>query len=384
MAGFRFAPIFFLLFASLHLCGEEVAYKQAIEPREFNFPADHGSHAGYQTEWWYFTGNMADASGRAFGYQFTIFRRSVDSQSAAERGRTSRWAASDFYLGHLAVSDIAAHEFHFKDELLRGTTGLAGAYDAAQSAKEELRVWLGKWDLLRTAKGWRLRAASGEIALDLNLEEQLAPILHGKSGERGLSRKGPRPGQASYYYSVPRLKTSGSVELSGKKFEIVSGLSWMDHEFGSNQLSKEQSGWEWFAIQLDDGSALMLYMLRNSDGTTEPNSSGTWIAPDGSATYLPLGSIKTTPGRTWTSPHTQASYAIEWTVEIPEKKLSLSVKAAQDDQEVRSEKSGGISYYEGAVRVSGKSDGKDVVGDGYLEITGARGAKEGKALGGRL
>jgi predicted secreted hydrolase len=335
------------------------------------------------------TGNVVDDAGREFGYQFTIFRRAVDSQSARERGRSSRWAATDFYLGHLAISDIAAHEFHFKEEFTRGTVGLAGATDAAAYgvdplATDELRVWLRKWDMLRLEKGWRLCAASGEIDLDFTLNETIPSVLHGKPGEAGLSRKGPRPGQASYYYSVPKLKTSGTLSLNGAKYKIVSGTSWMDHEFGSNQLSKDQSGWEWFAIQLDDGSALMLYVLRNIDGSIEPNSSGTWIAPDGSSVYLPLNSFKATPGRTWTSPHTQAKYTLEWTVEIPDRNVTLTVRAAQDDQEVHSEKSGGISYYEGAVRVSGKSGGKDVSGDGYLEITGATGAREGKPLGGKL
>jgi predicted secreted hydrolase len=192
-----------------------------------------------------------------------------------------------------------------------------------------------------------------------------------------LSRKGPNAGQASYYYSVPQLKTTGTLKLKDKSY-TVSGVSWMDHEFGSNQLSKDQRGWEWFAIQFDDGAALMLYLLRNADGSTEPNSSGTWIDASGHAEYLPLKSIGATPSRIWTSPHSQQKFPLEWRIELPDRKVVLDIKPAQDDQEVRSSNAG-IGYYEGDIHVSGTINGKPVTARGYLEITGAA-----DGLGGKL
>jgi predicted secreted hydrolase len=372
--------------------GAESQFKQAIEPRTLQFPQDHASHPGFQTEWWYFTGNLKDDGGREFGYQFTIFRRAVSAQAASERGRTSAWAVDDIYIGHLAISDIGGKTFHFQEEARRGMLDVAGATNsphprplpASQGGENGVRVWMGSWEMLRTEKGFLLKAESKDMALQLELSETVAPVCHGRPGEEGLSRKGPRPGQASYYYSIPQLKTTGSLALNGKSFAIKSGVSWMDHEFGSNQLSAEQAGWDWFSIQLDDGSALMLYMLRNKDGSLEPNSSGTWIDASGKATYLPLGAIKLTRGRKWRSDFSGGEYTLGWQIELPAQKISLSADAAQDDQEVRAAKTSRVSYYEGAVRVSGSVGEKKVRGSGYLEITGAPGQKASGDLGGML
>ena len=383
-------PMLALIALPLYVRAEDApAFKQAIEPRTLHFPDDHGSHAGYETEWWYVTGNLTDASGHEFGYQFTLFRRAADVKSAKERGRTSVWAPSDFYLGHLAISDVTAKQFSFEEDLLRGAAGLAGATEAGANTKDPIKVWLREWNMTRTGNGWTLSAAQGDIALDLTLTETLQPVLHGRPGEEGLSHKGAKPGQASYYYSVPQLTTTGSLSIK-KTAYAVTGKSWMDHEFGSNQLSADQAGWEWFAIELTDGSTLMLYQLRNRDGTLEPASSGTWIDARGHSTHLPAASFKTTPGRIWISPKTQRKYALDWHVEIPDRQIALDVRAAQDDQEVRSLKTAGISYYEGAVHVSGTVAGKNASGTGYLEITGApsataNGATEKRdSLGGRL
>lgn len=378
------------VFATSCLC-VEAQFKQAIEPRTLQFPQDHASHPGFQTEWWYFTGNLKDDGGREFGYQFTIFRRAVSAQSASERGRTSAWAVDDVYIGHLAISDIGGKTFHFQEEARRGVMDIAGAttphprpLPASQGGENGARVWMGSWEMLRTEKGFSLKAESKGVALKLELNETMAPVCHGRPGEEGLSRKGPRPGQASYYYSIPQMKTAGSLALNGKTFAIKSGVSWMDHEFGSNQLSAEQAGWDWFSIQLDDGSALMLYMLRNKDGSLEPNSSGTWIDASGKATYLPLDAIKLTRGRKWRSEFSGGEYTLGWQIELPAQKVSLSVDAAQDDQEVRAAKTSRVSYYEGAVRVSGSVGEKKVGGSGYLEITGAPGQKASGDLGGML
>ncbi len=373
-------------------CGAgETAFKQAIEPRRLIFPRDHASHAGFQTEWWYVTGNVQDESGGAFGYQFTIFRRAMSPRAAAERGRKSAWAIDDIYLGHLAVSDPQGRKFHFDERAQRGVLGLAGAtdaaeFDAAGAAAPAPRVWLGSWEMLRTRDGWNLRASGAGMELDFELTETLAPVCHGRPGEEGLSRKGPRPGQASYYYSVPQLKTRGTLKANGHTHKIASGRSWMDHEFGSNQLVESQAGWDWFSVQLDGGGALMLYLLRNQDGSLEPSSSGTWIAADGSARHIALQDVSAQPGRVWSSPFSGGRYAVEWRVEIPKFGISLEIQAAQDDQEVKTAKLSRISYYEGAISVRGTINGAAVKGDGYLEITGAPGQKTGagRGLGGVL
>lgn len=387
----KIIPFFFCVFMSSCL-GFDSQYKQAIEPRTLQFPQDHASHPGFQTEWWYFTGNLKDDAGREFGYQFTIFRRAVSPQPAAERGRTSAWAIDDVYVGHLAISDIGGKTFRFQEEARRGVLDVAGATNAprprplpaSQGGENGVRVWMGKWEMLRTEKGFALNAESNGIALQLELDETMAPVCHGRPGEEGLSRKGPQPGQASYYYSIPQLKTRGTITLNGNTMKIASGISWMDHEFGSNQLSADQAGWDWFSIQLNDGSALMLYMLRNKDGSLEPNSSGTWVDASGKATYLPLGAIKLTRGRTWKSAFSGGEYTLGWKIELPAQKIVLNLDAAQDDQEVRAAKTSRVSYYEGAVLVSGSAGEKAVSGNGYLEITGAPGQKETRSLGGLL
>ncbi|HYG74304.1 MAG TPA: lipocalin-like domain-containing protein [Planctomycetota bacterium] len=365
--------------------GESVPFRQAIEPRTLVFPQDHASHAGFQTEWWYVTGNLKDDSGHEFGYQFTIFRRTLEPGSAVERGRKSKWAVDDIYIGHLAISDITGKQFVFREESKRGVLGIAGATDAANAGSEPVRIYLSDWELRTADNGWSMKARSGGVEIDFSLEKTMQPVPHGRPGEEGLSRKGPKPGQASYYYSVPQLKTSGALTLNGKTFS-VKGLSWMDHEFGSNQLSAQQAGWDWFAIQLDDGRALMIYILRNKDGTIEPTSSATWIEAGGKGTYVPLDGLKLTKQRTWKSPQTGGEYTLGWQIEIPSRNVLLTVDAAQDDQEIRGAKISNISYYEGAIRVRGRVGGKEVKGSGYLEITGAPGQKDGgeRGLGGLL
>ena len=366
----------------------EPPFKQAIEPRTLVFPQDHASHAGFQTEWWYVTGNLKDDSGREFGYQFTIFRRAISPRSATERGRGSGWAISDLYVGHLAISDIGGSQFISAEDHKRGVLDLAGATDVSENSTKPIRVWLGNWEMLRSEsdKGWRIKAASGEIALNLALSETLPPVAHGRPGEEGLSHKGEKPGQASYYYSVPQLKTTGELSFKGREYKIVSGRSWMDHEFGSNQLSASQAGWDWFSVQLNDGSAFMLYGLRNVDGTIEPRSSGTWIDKTGKAAYVPISEVKMQRGRDWTSPVSNGKYTLEWRIELPKLGVVLDLKAAQDDQEVRAARFTGVSYYEGAIRVEGKVGAESVNGAGYLEITGAPGQKAAgeRGLGGML
>jgi len=217
-------------------------------------------------------------------------------------------------------------------------------------------------------------------------------VLHGAKGEEGLSRKGARPGQASYYYSVPYLKTSGALTFRKSEHKIDSGQSWMDHEFGSNQLSEAQSGWVWISAHLEGGRALMLYVLRNKDGSIEPRSSGTWIEAGGTASHLALSDFEFKGGATflsptvgdknlatpkWKSPHSGTVYPLEWTIKIPGRAVELKLAAAMADQEFNASKGASLNYYEGAAKLEGTINGARVKGEGYLEITSG-------SLGGRM
>jgi len=377
-----------LLFVALASSGFAAEFSRAIEPRRFRFPQDHASHAGFQTEWWYATGNVKDASGREFGYQFTIFRRAVDAQSPSERGRKSAWAMSDFYVGHAAISDVASGKFHCDEIYGRGAANVSGATDAKEvkDAVTPIRVWLSDWEIARAGSEWTVKARFGKHALNLTLSETTPLFLNGKPGEEGLSRKGPEAGQASYYYSIPGLATRGTLTVDGKETSIVSGRSWLDREWGSNQLSKNQAGWDWFAMQFDDGSALMLYVLRNVDGSIEAASSGTFVTKDGTRTHLALADLQFKKSRTWKSPHSGGVYTLEWAIEIAKLQLNVNVAAVQDDQEINSSRFSKIFYYEGAIRMKGTRAGQPVTGDGYLEITGAPGQESNatRGLGGML
>ena len=240
------------------------------------FPRDHAAHPDYRIEWWYYTGNLEAAGGRRFGYQVTFFRAGVDRRPV----NPSRWAVRDLHMAHLAVTDVARGEHHVAERLNRAGVGWAGA------DPETLHVWNDGWSLTLEEGAHRLVAASddGRLTVDLRLEPAAPPVLH---GDGGYSRKGDEPGNASHYYSLTRLPTTGHLTVGGRSFDVA-GASWMDHEFGSSFLEPAQAGWDWFSIQLDDGTDLMLYTMRRLDGSADPWSSGTVVTP-AAATRLRAG-----------------------------------------------------------------------------------------------
>ncbi len=341
---------------------EGFARAEGIQP--FEFPRDFGPHPEYQTEWWYYTGNLDTADGRHFGYQFTIFRRGLlpASQTA---DRPSAWAADQLYFAHFALTDIGGDAFYFEERFERGAAGLAGAQAAPYS------VWLADWQVEETAPGVvRLQARGQSGALDLTLTDRKGPILQ---GQQGYSQKGPEPGNASYYYSQPRLESAGQIEVNGESFE-VSGLSWKDHEFSTSALSPGQIGWDWFSLQLSDGTDLMLYTMRRDDGSIDAFSHGTLIHPDGRAEYLPFDQYTITVLDTWTSPHSGAVYPAAWQIDLPAYNLSLTLQPWQADQELRLS----FIYWEGAVKISGSHNGQPLTGNGYVELTGYYASMEGE------
>jgi predicted secreted hydrolase len=339
------------------LGGDDPAgFARARIPRDFLFPEDHGPHPSYRHEWWYVTGNLRAPGGRGFGYQLTFFRFGL---SPAPPDRESLWAANQAYMAHFAVTDVKGRRFRHFERTGRGALGLAGA------TSRPFRVWLDDW----SAEGGksatlpiRLRAKEGKVAIDLLLDTGRPIVLH---GDRGLSRKGASPGNASYYYSMTRLSTRGTVSVEEGTFP-VEGNSWLDREWGTGSLEKGQAGWDWFALQLSDGRDLMFYRLRREDGGTDPFSAGTLVLPDGSFRPLSSDDVRFESLEAWKSPASGARYPARWRLLVPSEKMELEVVPRLADQELRTS----VRYWEGAVGVRGTSRGRMVEGDGYVELTG--------------
>jgi predicted secreted hydrolase len=344
-------------------------FERAIAPRRFAFPADHGPHPAFRTEWWYWTGNLRapgpGGTSRRFGFQLTFFRTAL---APAVAPRQSAWRARDAYLAHLALSDIEAARFDARDRWARGALDLAGA------AGEPLEVWVGDWVAeARAPGGWplRLRAGETDFGIDLALAPGKPPVLQ---GERGLSRKSVEPGNASYYYSLTRMPVSGTVRTRGATVP-VEGLAWMDREWSTSALGPDQVGWDWFALQLDDGRELMLYRLRQRDGGIAPESGGTLIAADGTTRTLDRDASQVFVMDQWTSPRGGTRYPARWRIRVPSARLEVVVTPLLGDQELDL----AIRYWEGAVRVEGTADGRAVGGSGYVELVGYAGAPGGFA-----
>jgi len=332
------------------------AFAQALAPREWTFPRDHGRHDGFKTEWWYFTGNLREkATGRRFGYQLTFFRTAFVPNATT---RPSQWAMTDLYFAHAAVSDVQAKQFHYADRLSRGRTGLAMASDHG------LDVSLKGWSVKTDGDSFHLVASdsSDDFAIDLKSAPGRGPILQGPGG---LNAKGTAPGQASYYYSMPRMPTTGVLTIAGHGYQLT-GDTWMDHEFSSNALAENQSGWDWLALSLADGTDLMIYRIRDNSGQTN-YLSGTRIDPAGHVHYLNATDITLTPSSSWKSPASGATYPQQWQLTVKGTQ-SLNIRTRLADQELQTPNSTDVTYYEGAVEVRDSDD--HPAGEGYLEMTG--------------
>lgn len=331
----------------------------ADTPREFSFPTDHGSHEDYRIEWWYYTGNLTAPNGRQFGYQLTFFRTGVHREPQT----ASRWAVRHIYTAHFAISDIKRGRHVQAQRNNRGALGQAGAQS------DELKVWNGNWQVVADGEVHVLTAEHEGNLLELRLTPAKPPTAH---GETALSQKGAAAGNASYYYSFTNMSTVGRLTCDGKTWDVT-GKSWMDHEFSTSFLEPGQQGWDWFAIQLDDNSELMLYRMRRDDGTADSYSSGTYVDPAGRVIRLTSSDFELVPQSFWTSPVTGGSYPLAWQVNVPKLNCQLRVNRAMDDQEMRTTDTTGITYWEGAIVVQGQLQGKPAKGVGYLELTGYSG-----------
>ena len=332
------------------------AFARVDKPRDFRFPADHGPHDEYRTEWWYFTGNVNDGKEYHFGYQLTFFRF---RPKAEETGGPSRWRSEQFYMAHLALTDINNEMIHAFERFSRGAAGLAGA------DTDRLHVWLDDWSAGTTSRETfplRIRARADRIALDLTLEQGKAVVLH---GEDGVSVKNDEPGNASYYYSYTRMPTGGRVTIGGKTY-MVRGNSWMDREWSSSALGREQLGWDWFALQLSNEHELMYYRFRRKDDAIDRFSYGAVVLPNGRVDTLDFDQVELEVLDTWASPASGVVYPSAWRLRVPEHGLDISIRPVVAGQELDLS----FRYWEGAVEFEGSFGASDVDGRGYVELTG--------------
>jgi predicted secreted hydrolase len=335
------------------LADERAGFARAMAPRPFQFPADHGPHPDFRTEWWYYTGNLQTADRRHIGFQLTFFRVAL---APTEQPRASAWATRQLYFAHFAVTDTAASRFHAFSRTGRGALGMAGAEAAP------FRVWIDGWSAEGSGASPRLRASEGDVAIDLELSATKPVVLQ---GERGLSRKGPEPGNASFYYSFTRMPARGIVRLGAESL-AVSGEAWMDREWSTSGLGADLQGWDWFAVQLDDGRELMVYLLRRRDGTLDPFSAGSLVAPDGAVRALGAGDVRVETLAHWSSPRSGVRYPARWRLTVPSAELRLDIEPRLADQELRVN----TRYWEGAVGVTGMAGAWSIRGQGYVELVG--------------
>lgn len=334
-------------------------FRLALPGWSFEFPRDHGAHDEFRTEWWYFTGNVRSTAGRRYGFELTFFR--VGTVGVRAQGGATPWDLRNVSLAHFAITDVNGRRFRYYEKLNRSTPFLAGASDGFLHAFNE------GWSATTAADGsWRIVAREGGDAIDLRLTTAKEPAIHGRDG---ISVKAVGEGNASHYYSMTRLVTEGTVDAGGKR-DSVRGLAWMDHEFGSAMLREHQAGWDWFSLQFDNGSELMLYVIRKRDGTPDETSSGSLILADSRIIQLGRGDFSVESRGHWRSAKSGATYPMGWRVRVPKFGIELDVREVMKDQELVTTKSTQVTYWEGAVDATGRSGGTLVRGEGYVEMTG--------------
>ena len=336
----------------------DAGFARALSAREFVFPADHGPHVTFRNEWWYVTGNLEDDldddESRRFGFELTFFRFALAPTTIES---TSQWRTNQVYIAHLALTDVEDEQFHVAQRYARGAVGLAGAKAAP------FQVWVDDWSIVENpdSGGWQLKAGNDDFAIDVELQALRAPVLNGIAG---LSQKSADRNNASYYYSITRLGTQGKIRLGQRDYE-VSGLSWLDREWSTSALAADQVGWDWFALQLDDGSDLMFYSLRKTDGSQDSASAGTFVSANGSSQHLDANDVEIAVLDNWDSPE-GGSYPSKWRLSAPRLGLDLTVTPVLPDQELFTT----VRYWEGAVDVEGSNNGAALSGRGYVELAG--------------
>ena len=352
------------LFCAGFCVAADDGFREVTGPCGLRFPEDHGPHPNYRTEWWYYTGNLTGEDGHRFGFQLTFFRSALNPPAKRREWPepASAWRTDQIYLAHAAVTDIDAGRHLQAERMARAALGMAGA----EQSETGTIIHLNAWRAAIGPESHHLSATADEFVLDLSLAPAKPPVTH---GDGGYSAKGTSPGQASCYYSFTRLAAGGSLTIAGRQY-AVEGLAWMDHEFSTAPLAPGIAGWDWFSLQLDDRTEIMIYMLRQTDGTMNPASSGTVVLPSGERRHLHRAEMRVEALDHWTSPRSDARYPIAWRVSIAALNLEVMVEANLADQEMRTPQSTGVTYWEGSVNAAGTRKGVNVSGAGYVELTG--------------
>ena len=327
---------------------EEAAFARADTPRPFRFPADHGAHPDFRSEWWYLTVVLEDGAGREFGVQFTVFRQALFPGGPAE----DPWRNGQAYLGHLAVTDVQAARHREAERLSRGHPALAGARAGNEG---DFSVWLEGWQLSGTGDDWNLEAAAGDFAVSLRLAPTRPPVLQ---GDGGLSAKGP--GQASHYYSVPRLGATGQLRIDANTY-AVGGLGWLDREWSTSVLGTHHLGWDWFALMLDNGEDIMAFRLRRDDGARDPYDHGVLVDPAGGSRHLGSGDFRLEPLEYWQDER-GTQWPVHWELAVGARRWRIA--APVHDQRMDTL----LTYWEGLVHVLDERGRRS--GRGYMELTG--------------
>jgi predicted secreted hydrolase len=341
--------------------GDVAGMQRAVAPADLRFPRDHGPHPGFRTEWWYWTANVATPTGRAFGLQLVFFRVALAPPGAP--ARAASLAADQVVLAHAALTDVDGGSFSFAERMSRSDGLRAGL----RGGVEALHLFCGDWSATAQPHGdgfspLRLRAAGDGFAFELEVALQKPIVLQ---GDAGLSQKGREPGNASFYYSATRLQAQGSVTARGERHE-VRGTAWCDREWSTSALDRDQVGWDWFALQLDDGSELMWYQLRRADGGEDAHSQGLFVHADGRSERLLASDVAAAARGEWQAEDGRARYPAAWRLTVPRLELELEVEPRLPDQELRAR----VRYWEGAVAVRGRRGTSALTGVGYLEMTG--------------
>ncbi len=357
-----FVILLAVLISTSVLFGQE--FKRALPGRTFSFPQDHFSHPGFKTEWWYYSGHFSSRDKKSYGYQLTFFRTGLNRETKQK----SKWAIQDLYFAHLAITDESRKKFGYLEKISRGSLGEAGALPF-KTGEKTFRIWIEDWSIEGKGPSMQnhsLKAGNKNFGIELMLAPEKNPVIHGLNG---ISQKAEGEGYASHYYSITRLKTEGKIFLQNKEIP-VQGISWMDHEFGSSQLREYQAGWDWFSLQLANGTDLMFYQIRWKDGKVDPYSSGTIIFSDGTYQHLARKEFQIEILDRWKSPKSGAVYPSKWKIKVPDRQIELTLSPTVKDQELITKESTRVTYWEGSVKVDGKYQGGAINGMGYAELTG--------------
>ena len=352
----------FAAFGAAALALAAQSWQVAKPGYKYEFPRDHFSHPNFQTEWWYYTGNVRAADGHRFGFELTFFRQGQHVTAEQVADSAAVWRPDQIYVAHLALSDIDGKQFFHTQRLNRAGPELAGA------GLTDRKYWNGNWQSkwISLASGQQeLQAVTEKLKLRLQLTPEKPFVIN---GENGVSRKGPLPGEASHYITCTRLAAGGKLTWNGRNYD-AKGVAWMDHEFFTESADNELAGWDWFAIQLDNRRELMLYRLRSKSGS-DRFSSGTFVDADGKSRYLNASQFHITPVKTWHSTNSGATYPISWKITVPPLGFEMTEETALENQELFDRDKLTPTYWEGAVTYSGFMQGTPARGVGYLEMTG--------------